>query len=186
MAVQRYYYSDSITNFLSRSTDEIVGRLTLAFQHDINDETSQSWVTEIETLRDALDSYAGRGSLYLEYNIPRMGRRADVIVVIDGKVFVLEYKTSEQRFTRDAYIQVWDYALDLKNFQDGCNDRIIIPVLVAPKERDANCKLTLKYFEDMVYEPLLVNHKKLAVVFDMVMNLVHYDVMPELTDEQWV
>lgn len=39
MAAQRYYYSDSITDFLSRSTNEIVGDLTLASQHDINDET---------------------------------------------------------------------------------------------------------------------------------------------------
>ena len=84
MAAQRYYYSDSITDFLSRSTNEIVGDLTLASQHDINDETAQSWVEEIDTLREALEAYSGRGSLYFEYNIPRMGRRADVIVLIDG------------------------------------------------------------------------------------------------------
>ena len=54
MAAQRYYYSDSITDFLSRSTNEIVGDLTLASQHDINDETAQSWVEEINTLREAL------------------------------------------------------------------------------------------------------------------------------------
>ena len=52
MAAQRYYYSDSITDFLSRSTNEIVGDLTLASQHDINDETAQSWVEEIDTLRE--------------------------------------------------------------------------------------------------------------------------------------
>lgn len=74
MAAQRYYYSDSITDFLSRSTNEIVGDLTLASQHDINDETAQSWVEEIDTLREALEAYSGRGSLYFEYNIPRMER----------------------------------------------------------------------------------------------------------------
>ena len=54
MAVQRFYYSDTITDFLSRNDNEIVGKLTLASQHDINDETSQSWVAEIETLREVL------------------------------------------------------------------------------------------------------------------------------------
>ena len=44
MTARRYYYSDSITDFLSRNTNEIVGKLTLASQHDINDETSKSWV----------------------------------------------------------------------------------------------------------------------------------------------
>ena len=33
MAARRYYYSDSITDFLSRNTNEIVGALTLASQH---------------------------------------------------------------------------------------------------------------------------------------------------------
>lgn len=54
MAALRYYYSDSISMFLTRSTDEIVGKLTLACQHDINDETSNSWVEEIESLRIVL------------------------------------------------------------------------------------------------------------------------------------
>lgn len=54
MAARRYYYSDSITDFLSRSNNEIVGALTLASQHDVNDETSKSWVEEIETMREVL------------------------------------------------------------------------------------------------------------------------------------
>lgn len=185
MAAQRYYYSDSITDFLSRSTNEIVGDLTLASQHDINDETAQSWVEEIDTLREALEAYSGRGSLYFEYNIPRMGRRADVIVLIDGIVFVVEYKTAEQRFTREAMVQVWDYALDLKNFQEGCLDRILIPILVAPKEKDSHCHLTLKHFEDMVYEPLMVNRKKLSEVFESVLEGVVYKDKTTLSDDQW-
>lgn len=185
MAAQRYYYSDKIADFLSRGTNEIVGALTLASQHDINDETTQSWVEEIETLHEALALYAGRGSLYLEYNIPRMGRRADAIVLIDGIVFVLEYKTAEQRFTRDAMVQVWDYALDLKNFQEGCLDRIMIPVLMAPKEKDSHCRLAMKHFEDQVYEPLMVNTKRLKEVFEAVLGEVYYEVKPTLTDDQW-
>ena len=123
MAARRYYYSDSITDFLSRSNNEIVGALTLASQHDINDETSKSWVEEIETMREVLAPYEGRGSVYFEYNIPRMGRRVDVIAVIDGIIFVLEYKTAERKFSREALVQVWDYAIDLKNFQEGSLER---------------------------------------------------------------
>lgn len=185
MAAKRYYYSDTIEDFLSRNFEEIIGALALSSPHDINDETTQSWVTEIETLKDALNSFSGRGSIYFEYNIPRMGKRADVIVVIDGIIFVLEYKTSEQHFTREAIIQVWDYALDLKNFQDGSADRIIIPILVAPKEKDTHCRLTLKHFEDNVYEPLQVNSKKLSESFDLVIKSISYEVKPTLDDYQW-
>ncbi len=185
MAAIRYYYSDSITEFLFRNNNEIIGSLTVASQHDVNDETSQSWIVEIKTLRKTLIPYKGRGSLYFEYNIPRMGRRVDVIAVIDGIVFVLEYKTSEQKFSREALIQVWDYSLDLKNFQEGSLDRIIIPVLMVPNEKDSHCKLELKHFEDNVYEPLLVNQKKLAEAINETIKSVHYEKQPSLTDNQW-
>ena len=146
--------------------------MTLASRHDINDETAQSCVEEIDTLREAMKAYPRRGSLYFEYNIPRMSRRADVIVLVDGIVFVVEYKTAEQRFTREAIVQVWDYALDPKNFQEGYLDRILIPILVSPREKDSHCQLTMKHFEDMVYEPLMVNNKKLPEVFGSVLDSV--------------
>ena len=185
MAAKRYYYFDTISSFLGRKENEIVGELTLASQHDINEEMSQSWVEEIKTLRDALLPYSGRGSLFFEYNIPRMGRRADVIAVIDGVVFVLEYKTAEQKFHREAMIQVWDYALDLKNFHEGSRERIIIPILVAPKEKDNHCRLDLKHFEDHVYEPLMVNSSQLRTAIDKVLASVPKNPQTEEADLSW-
>lgn len=185
MAATRYYYSDSIDRFLTRSMNEIVGELTLASQHDINDETSQSWVEEIMTLREALAPYSGHGSIYFEYNIPRMGRRADVIALIDGIVFVLEYKTAEQKFHRDAMIQAWDYALDLKNFQEGSIDRVLVPILVAPKEKDSHCRLDLNHFEDNVYEPLMVNATKLPSAIAMVLDAIPHSPQTTNEDDAW-
>lgn len=185
MAATRYYYSDSIDRFLTRNVNEIVGELTLASQHDINDETSQSWVEEIMTLQEALAPYSGHGSIYFEYNIPRMGRRADVIALIDGIVFVLEYKTAEQKFHRDAMIQAWDYALDLKNFQEGSIDRVLVPILVAPKEKDSHCRLDLKHFEDNVYEPLIVNATKLASVIARVLDAIPHSPQTSNEDDAW-
>lgn len=57
MPALRYYYSDTISRFLTKNTEEIIGKLTLASQHDINDDTSNSWVEEIETLKDVLTPY---------------------------------------------------------------------------------------------------------------------------------
>ena len=185
MAATRYYYSDTIASFIDRNVNEIIGKLTLASQHDINDETSQSWVEEIYTLKEILQPYRFRGSIYFEYNIPRMGRRADVIVVIDGIIFVLEYKTSEQKFTREARTQVWDYALDLKNFHEQSAERILIPILVAPKESNKNCSLELKYYEDNVYEPLQVNASKLRYTFAAVLESIPHDTQILVTDDVW-
>lgn len=35
MPALRYYYSDTISRFLTKNTEEIIGKLTLASQHDI-------------------------------------------------------------------------------------------------------------------------------------------------------
>ena len=185
MAARRFYYSDSISAFLNRSVNEIIGELTLASQHDINEETSSSWVEEIDTLKEALAPFSGHGSVYFEYNIPRMGHRADVVAVIDGIVFVLEYKTAEQKFHRDAMIQVWDYALDLKNFQEGSHDRVLVPVLVAPKEKDKHCCLELKHFEDNVYEPLMVNAHLLGAGISKVLDSIPHEVQLKTADDIW-
>ena len=185
MAARRFYYSDSISAFLNRSVNEIIGELTLASQHDINDETSSSWVEEIDTLKEALAPFSGHGSVYFEYNIPRMGRRADVVAVIDGIVFVLEYKTAEQKFDRDAMVQVWDYALDLKNFQEGSHDRVLVPVLVAPKEKVKHCSLELKHFEDNVYEPLMVNAHLLGAGISKVLDSIPHEVQLKTADDIW-
>lgn len=187
MAALRYYYSDSISMFLKRTTDEIVGKLTIASQHDINDDTSNSWVEEIESLKNVLEEYKGRGSVYFEYNIPRMGRRADVILVIDEVIFVLEYKTRDSKFSRDAVTQVWDYALDLKNFQEGSLERIIIPIVVAPSEKNRNCSFELRHFEDDVYEPLQTNSNRLNEAIFISLNTINHPFVEHSDDrdERW-
>lgn len=186
MASKRYLYSDTIDSFLQKNTDTIVGEITLSATQDINKETSNSWQQEVEVLKDVLSPYAQKGSVYFEYNIPRMGRRADVIVLIDGIVFVLEFKTSEQKFTREALIQVWDYAIDLKNFQEGSRDRILIPIVVAPKEKNKNCHIELKPFEDDVYQPLVSNNERLSECFDKTLsNIIPKHTFTKEDDDVW-
>lgn len=184
MAAKRYYYSDTITDFLNRSANEIAGDLALSYTSDINKETSNSWLSEIETLQASLAKFSNRGSLYFEYNIPRMGRRADVIVLIDGIVFVLEYKTADQKFSNESSTQVWDYAIDLKNFQRGSLDRTIVPILVVPNEKNKRCKLELKPFEDDVYEPLWVNAERLSEAIDSILPATT-PVWSQVEDDRW-
>lgn len=172
MAAKRYYYSDTITDFLQKEDMVVIGKLALAYSHDINDETKMSWLEELRVMHSVLKNYKNRGSVYFEYNIPRMGRRADVIVLIDDVVFVIEFKTRKSKFTHEAVTQVWDYALDLKNFQEGSRNRIMIPVLVAPSEKDKNCQIELSHFEDLVYNPLQVNEKLLSVAIENVVTTI--------------
>ena len=70
----------------------IVGRLTVASPHDVDNETKSSWIDEIEVMKSFLSTYSDRGSVFFEYSIPRMGRRVDIILIIDGLVFILEFR----------------------------------------------------------------------------------------------
>src|SRR5574344_545291 len=174
MASKRYYYSDTISDFRQKGTDTIIGELTLSSPHDINKETSNSWKEEIEILKQSLVDYSGRGSLFFEYNIPRMGRRVDVIILIDDVVFVVEFKTADQQYTRAALIQVWDYALDLKNFHERTADRTVVPILLAPNEKDSNSCFTLHLCADKVYEPLKSNKEQLHECIETVLQNVEH------------
>lgn len=184
MVVERFYYSDKIEAFCTKETATILGELAGKAVHDINRKTTNSWSEEIEVMKNAVDNYVGRGSVFFEYNIPRMGKRVDVVLTIDNIVFVLEFKTAEQKSSYEAIIQVWDYALDLKNFHEGSLNRPIIPILVATNEKNKNLQLTLEPYEDGVYRPLVCNATKLNECIDNVIHTVHY-VNDNFNDIQW-
>jgi hypothetical protein len=172
MATTRFYYSNTISGFYAEEPCSIVGKLTGSSQHDINPKTANAWKEEISSLREVLSKYKNtdRGSIYLEYNIPRMGHRVDAIILIDGIVFILEYKTGGQTFNQSARNQVWDYALDLKNFHADSKDRIFVPIVVVPGAPDNHCSIELRSSTDKVYEPLFTNTRQLGVVIQNILD----------------
>ena len=131
--MQREYYSDSIANFRKTSPDKILG--TLARNNDFSLEQTQreAWLEEINILQKALLHF--EGAIYFEYSIPRMGKRIDVILLIGPAIFILEFKVGEKEFSSFAMDQVWDYALDLKNFHESSHAHLIAPLLIATKAK---------------------------------------------------
>lgn len=184
MTKERYYYGTTIKDFINTSPVEIIGKLVIASPHSDNPETKSSWIEEIKILKEALTTYSDRGSIFMEYNIPRMGRRVDVIVLIDGIIFVLEFKTLGSKFSYQAATQVWDYAIDLKNFQLKSYDRTIVPIVVVPGEKERNCVMELTPFEDRVYRPTQVNETKLKDLFAQALSTIPYTNF-DITDIQW-
>lgn len=168
----RYYYSNTIEGFLQQSDNEVIGALTQASANDINQQTTYAWNVEIQTMRKVLTPYASRGSIFMEYNIPRMARRIDVVTIIDGIVLIWEYKAGGEGFNREAINQVWDYALDLKNFQEGSRNRTLVPILVASDVPSTHCNLDLKVFEDDIYVPLMTNTERMSECIEKVLSQV--------------
>ena len=126
------YFDAPISEFLNTPIDEILGQLTKAHTHALDHLQRNAWITEIDVLKSIL---AGRhaGHLFLESFIPRMGKRADAVLVSGNMVYVIEFKVGAGKFDRGAIDQVHDYALDLKNFHLGSHDVPIVPILAATK-----------------------------------------------------
>jgi hypothetical protein len=124
-AAQRSYYSGTITEFCAADLNEIFARMARRNDFDLTGTQRDAWLEQAEILKRVL---VGRqGALYLEFTIPRMGRRIDALVIIGPVIFVLEFKIGEQTFSPQDVDQVVDYALDLHNFHEGSHDAYIAP-----------------------------------------------------------
>src|SRR5204863_8257550 len=147
---------------------EIIGQLTLNSSFDIDRSQAAAWLTEIEFLQSKLSDLAG--SIFFEFNIPRMGRRIDVALVIGPVVFAIEFKVGEKTFDRAALDQVWDYGLDLKNFHEASHDVSVVPILIATEA--AMCPSTLQSDEDKVYRPVSANPEIFRQVIDLAVETI--------------
>jgi hypothetical protein len=127
----RSYYAAKAIDFLQAAPAAVLGELVIHHQpFAVDSNQRNSWLTEINHLHELAralpDSF-----LFLEFVIPRMGKRADAVIVANGNVFIIEYKVGADDYQKHALDQVLDYALDLKNFHAGSHGRTIVPILVA-------------------------------------------------------
>ncbi len=112
--MRRYYYSDSITAFLEKNQETVLGSLLAANEYPLEMTQRDAWLAEIQILQAVLVPYRDAGQIYCEFSIPRLGRRIDVVAIVQSVIFVLEFKVNESEFTSSATDQVCDYALDLR------------------------------------------------------------------------
>ena len=150
----RFWYGASVAEFVGTSAEKIVGQLTLNSSFDIDRTQAAAWLAEIEFLQSKLSGLAG--SILFEFNIPRMGRRIDVVLVIGPVIFAIEFKVGEKTFDRSAIDQVWDYGLDLKNFHEASYDASIIPILLATEATECP-PIDLHGDADKLYRPIVVD-----------------------------
>lgn len=125
----RAYYANSIDDFMSSEPETILGLLAMKNEFPLDQSQRDAWLQEIIILQKILLKY--QGTIFFEYSIPRMGKRIDVVILIGAVIFVLEFKVGEKDFTSYAMDQIWDYALDLKNFHEPSHDQWIAPILIA-------------------------------------------------------
>lgn len=169
LLVSRAWYHAPVAAFVAAAPEDVLGKIAQRADFDIELEQRDAWLDQLRTLRDQLAGLDGH--IYLEFTIPRMGKRIDAVLVTGPVVFVIEFKTTRE--DRAALNQAWDYALDLKNFHAASHQARIAPLLVA-SEAGAQ-PVSVNFAEDGVMEPQATSPKHLRAAIDKILGAVTED-----------
>ncbi len=152
----RCLYESDIASFLGKDEDSIFGAIDKNYHGDALTTTREAWIGEIEILQRVLLPWDGSdGRIVFEYNIPRLGKRIDVVLLLNGIVFCLEFKVGESKILECDVDQVLDYALDLKNFHKYSQDRLIVPILIATNYKKSSTMIQSSVYDDRIVNPLV-------------------------------
>lgn len=127
----RCLYDASFRDFLKQDRMAVLGELHNNFHGETLTTTDDAWIGEIDLLQQILQPWADeQAQIIFEYEIPRLGKRIDVVLLLRGIIFCLEFKVGKKEALQADVEQVMDYALDLKNFHRFSHDRVIVPILI--------------------------------------------------------
>lgn len=155
------YYSADISAFINADNESILGALAANTTFSVDPTQRNAWLGQIDVLKTSLQGLSGW--ILLEFIVPRIGSRIDVVLLIGPIVFVVEFKVGETHVNRADLNQVWDYALDLKNFHQGSHHSIIVPILVATDYAHTDSALGEPY-RDNVFSPVRSNSGSLGLI----------------------
>lgn len=163
MRKQNLYYSGDIKDFLNQSTEENLGTICSNFGNfQLEMLQTNAWSTQIEILKRQLANFSS-GRIIFEYIIPRMGKRIDVVFLYNNIVFLLEFKCGDTEYRAATFDQVYDYALDLKNFQKESENKLLVPIVVSTKADPVNCEILEN---EKILAPLKCNENNICEVID--------------------
>lgn len=152
----RCLYNNSLELFLKKSETEIFGELCDNYHGDARTTTREAWKEEIIILKEMLPIYNIKdGQIIFEYDIPRLGKRIDVVLLCRGIIFCIEFKVGENKILEADVDQVLDYALDLNNFHKLSQGKVIVPILVATNYTGSSSIIQKSGYDDNVINPLI-------------------------------
>lgn len=159
----RCLYHKCIREFLESDQDSISGKLSTEYHGLLQTTQIDAWTSEIKILQKALLPFReSDGEIVFEYDIPRLGKRIDVVVLLKGIIFCIEFKVGESEIKVGDVDQVLDYALDLKNFHKYSEDKLIVPILVATCYEGSSSAIQSSVYDDRVLNPLMTGEQGVA------------------------
>ena len=180
----RCLYDSDIKSFLNKEKETVLGILCERYHGDALTTTRDAWMKEIEVMQTTLLPWADTdGRIIFEYDIPRLGKRIDVVLLLNGIIFCLEFKAGQSSILEGDLDQVLDYALDLKNFHKLSQDALIVPILVATKYSKTSSLIQSSVYDDRVVNPLVTGETGISGLLNDV--LIQYPNEQPI-DENWI
>ncbi|MBQ7274243.1 MAG: DUF2075 domain-containing protein [Clostridiales bacterium] len=173
----RCLYDSDIKSFLNKEKETVLGILCERYHGDALTTTRDAWMKEIEVMQTTLLPWADTdGLIIFEYDIPRLGKRIDVVLLLNGIIFCLEFKAGQSSILEGDLDQVLDYALDLKNFHKLSQDALIVPILIATKYSKTSSLIQSSVYDDRVVNPLVTGETGISGLLN--------DVLSQYPNEQ--
>ena len=167
--MEYFNVSFSIEEFCHLSKDDLIGKLSskhTLHHSSLSSTQNEAWSKEYDDLHQILQGRSGQ--ILFEYSIPGLPKTIDVVVLMGGVIFVIEYKVNSTNYNEQDKRQTNGYALRLKFFHSRSNDNWIVPILVATDATDTQFALN-RSEADMVYEAITCNSANLKIVLDTVL-----------------
>ncbi|MCR4577488.1 MAG: DUF2075 domain-containing protein [Clostridiales bacterium] len=180
----RCLYNSNFRAFLAEDENYIFGVLCDKYHGEALTTTREAWKAEIAIMKRVLSVYKYTdGQIIFEYDIPRLGKRIDVVLLLKGIIFCLEFKVGESRVLEADVDQVLDYALDLKNFHKFSQNNIIVPILIATNHSSSSSTVRMSVYDDKVVNPLITGESGLQNTIAEVLRRFPYE--PPV-DPNWI
>ena len=97
MKTTRCLYNSSFQSFLDTDPGSILGELGINYHGDILTTTNEAWAGEIAVMQEVLQPWKDEpGHIIFEYDIPRLWKRIDVVLILRGIIFCLEFKVGQK------------------------------------------------------------------------------------------
>lgn len=156
LLMTRCLYHASIHEFLQQSPEALLGTFVNNYHGVAMTTTNEAWADEIHIMQEVLLPWQDEdGQVIFEYDIPRLGKRIDVVLLLRGLIFCLEFKVGEREMLQSNIEQVLDYALDLKNFHLLSQNRTIVPILIPTRFQSSSNEFRPSVYDDSIYNPLV-------------------------------
>ena len=167
----RCLYDNNFMVFIREDETSILGKLCDRYHGDAKTTTREAWKGEISVMKDVLSRFIDQnGRIIFEYDIPRLGKRIDVVLLYRGIIFCLEFKVGESHILEADVDQVLDYSLDLKNFHRFSQDKVIVPILIATNYRGSSSDVKMSVYDDKVVNPLVTGETGILHQITAVLN----------------